>query len=387
MNIIHQDKSQKKIRVLLTVPHLTSSASPYRAMMAIARYLPKDRFDLTICSLRRNGIEETGPLLDELGVSYFVARYRIKHPSELRRLIEANRVIKQHGPFDIQHSFDFTTIPVEAIVARLGGRFFIHQQRNMNEGGHLALLLMRIYLSHRVIAISNGVRNFLLENRIADKKIELIHNGMEVFGDPIEKVTSLKRNLHEYDERPLKILMVSQCIPRKKIEHAIAVIIRLKHKYPNILLEIIGPEYDQVYKVKLLQIITDYKAEENVIFLGNMDNQDVLDMMCQADIFLHCAEKEAFGWVIVEAFSQKLPVVAAKSEGAIDIIKHGKTGLLYDAGNIEQLRENIDYLIEHQAYRDEMAESAYQDMLVRFSAHAMVEKIADLYTEIMKKNE
>jgi hypothetical protein len=78
--------NMKKIRVLLTVPHFSSSASPYREMMAIAKYLPKDEFELVICSLRKNGIEETGPKLDLLGVPYFTARYRIKKLKKNKKL-------------------------------------------------------------------------------------------------------------------------------------------------------------------------------------------------------------------------------------------------------------------------------------------------------------
>ena len=70
-------EKSKKIKVLVTVPSLASSNSPYREWMALAKYLPMDEFELTICSFNKNGIKETGPLLDALDVPYFVASNRL----------------------------------------------------------------------------------------------------------------------------------------------------------------------------------------------------------------------------------------------------------------------------------------------------------------------
>ena len=61
----------RPIRVLLTVPHLNPTASPWRETMSLARYLDRNRFHLTICALRDGGWSETQPLLEEMGVPAF----------------------------------------------------------------------------------------------------------------------------------------------------------------------------------------------------------------------------------------------------------------------------------------------------------------------------
>src|SRR5512133_1907161 len=48
-----------RVPVLLTVPHLNRTASPYRETMAMARYLAGSDFRLTICALREKGFQET----------------------------------------------------------------------------------------------------------------------------------------------------------------------------------------------------------------------------------------------------------------------------------------------------------------------------------------
>lgn len=61
-------KQRARTRILLTTSHLDSISSPYRDMMALAKYLPKDEFDLTICSIiGKSGYRETAPILANLG--------------------------------------------------------------------------------------------------------------------------------------------------------------------------------------------------------------------------------------------------------------------------------------------------------------------------------
>ena len=54
--------------------------------------------------------------------------------------------------------------------------------------------------------------------------------------------------------------------------------------------------------------------------------------MQQADVLLHCADSEGFGWVILEAMTVGLPVVSSSVEGPKDIIQDGETGFLVPMG-------------------------------------------------------
>src|SRR5262245_3714832 len=120
-------------KVLLTVPNLDSTASPWREAMGLARYLPGDRFQLTICALREDGVQESAPLLETLGVKCFVARFRPRgrEPGRLLGPLHDRHLLHTHGPFDLQHSMDFTSSPFEAIMSRRHARKFLFSQRNM----------------------------------------------------------------------------------------------------------------------------------------------------------------------------------------------------------------------------------------------------------------
>lgn len=375
-----------KIKVLVTVPHLTSSASPYRQMMALAKYLPKDEFELTICSLRKNGFEETGPLLEVLGVPYFFARYRIKNIKKLPDYLQANRLIKEYGPFDIQHSFDFSTLPLETITARLHNRKFVHQQRNLNEEGHFFALWLTIMFSNHVIACSPSVKRFLLGIGIKEKRISVIFNGMEITRDVSEDHInfSLPEKFYSKAKHLPNLVMVSQLVPRKRIEDAIIAVKKLKSVYAGIQLWVVGANYDNDYKQWLIKFIEENCLTEYVQLLGTLDNRDVLHLMSKSNIFLHCAEHEAFGWVILEAFSQKVPVIAAASEGPKDIITDGINGFLYPVGDTEMLASKIESLLRNNDLNNKVVNQAYADLHSRFSAEAMVNQMAEVYRSLLR---
>ncbi|HVO44192.1 MAG TPA: glycosyltransferase, partial [Aggregatilineales bacterium] len=213
------------IRVLLTVPHLSKTASPYREMIAIARYLPRESFSLTICTLRDNGREQTGPELDKLGVPYFVARFRptgrtLRH---IWRSVKAQREIARHGHYDIQYSMDFTSSPFEAVFARLGGRRFIRQQRDLNENGHVQMLRIMLAFSDRIIAISESVDKFLQDFGVPSHKVEKIYCGLDFH----EFDQQLSDTPNEAGDSAGSFLSVGHIVPRKRHEDAIRSLARV----------------------------------------------------------------------------------------------------------------------------------------------------------------
>lgn len=77
-------------------------------------------------------------------------------------------------------------------------------------------------------------------------------------------------------------------------------------------------EASRSIKLHLVGSITSERAMQE---LYNIGNTMVLNSEC-----------EAFGRVIVEAFAHGVPVLAKGCGGPAEIIKHGKTGLLFSTG-------------------------------------------------------
>jgi glycosyltransferase involved in cell wall biosynthesis len=67
---------------------------------------------------------------------------------------------------------------------------------------------------------------------------------------------------------------------------------------------------------------------DNVIFTGMLHGDHLAAVYAAADVFVFPSLTETFGQVVQEAMASGLPVVAMRSGGVQDIVRHGLTGLL-----------------------------------------------------------
>jgi len=71
------------------------------------------------------------------------------------------------------------------------------------------------------------------------------------------------------------------------------------------------------------------------IFLGHQEGPDLARALASSDVLLNPSVTEAFGNVTLEAMACALPVVAAESTGATNLVHEGETGMLIAASDID----------------------------------------------------
>ncbi|HEY7354937.1 MAG TPA: glycosyltransferase family 4 protein, partial [Ktedonobacterales bacterium] len=77
-------------------------------------------------------------------------------------------------------------------------------------------------------------------------------------------------------------------------------------------------------------------------------------LFAEADIFVFPTLADCAPVAVTEALAASLPVVSTRVGAIPESVQDGKTGLLVDAGNVEQLRQALDWLIDHPEERLEM---------------------------------
>jgi len=86
---------------------------------------------------------------------------------------------------------------------------------------------------------------------------------------------------------------------------------------------------------------------------------DIAEKFQESSIFVLSSRYEGFGLVIVEAMSCGLPIVAFACHcGPRDIITEGADGFLVSEGDIDELAEKINLLIEKDDFRKKMGQMA-----------------------------
>ncbi|WP_129633622.1 glycosyltransferase family 4 protein [Candidatus Oscillochloris fontis] len=169
------------------------------------------------------------------------------------------------------------------------------------------------------------------------------------------------------DERIL--LYVGRLAPEKRIDLLAEVLPSL----PNTRLVLVG---DGPARPILEQRLAGAPAH----FCGYLRGEALATAYASADLFVFPSDTETFGQVIQEAMASALPVVAAQAGGAIDLVRDGTTGALFQPGNPVELRQQIMRLLEHPAQCAAMGAAGRHAAERRSWSHVMDELLGHYQT-------
>lgn len=113
-----------------------------------------------------------------------------------------------------------------------------------------------------------------------------------------------------------------------------------------------GPE-----KKILMRQIEELGLTENIIFIGNVDNQEIKNYQAAADAFLFTSKSETQGIVLLEAMAVGNPVVAVEASGVRDVVKDGVNGYLTEEDTY-WWAERTRMVLEEVAKREQLSRAA-----------------------------
>ncbi len=87
-------------------------------------------------------------------------------------------------------------------------------------------------------------------------------------------------------------------------------------------------------------------AERPARFLGFLRGEELAAAFASADLFVMPSQTETLGFVVLEAMSAGLPVVAAPGGGIPDLVREGETGRLVDPTDAKRFADAIRGLLE-----------------------------------------
>lgn len=217
----------------------------------------------------------------------------------------------------------------------------------------------------RVIAVSDYDRKNLIKAGLPRNKITLIHNGIP---ETLEK-RELPINIEGFI-----IGATARLTKSKGINYLIEAFSHIYNKYKDVNLVIIG---DGEEKENLERLAKKLNVKDRVFFLGVLPNARFY--FRNFHIFVLPSIFEAFGIVLLEAISQKVPVIGTKVGGISEIIEDGKTGLLVPPRDSLALAQAIERLINNQELRLFLGEEGYRKYREEFTLENMCIKTKEVY--------
>ncbi len=121
---------------------------------------------------------------------------------------------------------------------------------------------------------------------------------------------------------------------------------------------------------------------ERVHFLGM--RSDIPDVLAAADLFALCSRgSEGSSRATLEAMATGLPCVTTTVGSLPDLIKPGRTGLLFPPNGVAELTECMEHLVNDAGLRRRLGEAACAYVRERHSEAAMLRSVEEVYQRIL----
>ena len=126
--------------------------------------------------------------------------------------------------------------------------------------------------------------------------------------------------------------------------------------------------------------LLDSFVSPNVHFAGFKDREEVHKIMGKAKfLVMPSILYEGFPMVIVEAFSNGLPVICSRLGGMAEIVEDGITGLHFEPGNANDLTSKIQWLIDHPDECKKMGDNAMRLYEEKYTPEINYQLLIDIY--------
>ncbi|MBZ4643312.1 MAG: glycosyl transferase [Deferribacteraceae bacterium] len=287
-------------------------------------------------------------------------------------ILNLTKIINKIKP-DIVHSHDAHSLTPLVIIKMLGKDFkLLHTRRvdfSIKKNIFSAIKYTNKYVD-KVIAISEAVKNILINDGVDNSKIEVIYSGVE-FKNPDDY------NCPEDLKKILEGYFVIGCIANFA-----------DHKDHKTLIKAFDKAYEENKKIKLLLVgdgplfneVVDFAKTlpcfSNIIFTGFRD--DVYSCLKCMDVFAMTSKEEGLCTSIIDALSFGIPVVATKVGGIPEIVKDGVNGYLAEVKNSSKIAELFLYSLDSKFNKNNLIYSVKE-----FSFEKMTFNYKKIYKRIM----
>ncbi len=189
-----------------------------------------------------------------------------------------------------------------------------------------------------------------------------------------------------FNNTPL-VLSVGALKHRKGYHISIPAVALVVKKYPDLKYYIVGDQSSVGYFNELQELVKKNNLENNVIFLSNLSDEDLLALYNKINLFLLTPINknnnfEGFGLVYLEANACGKPAVGTYDCGAEDAIDDGVNGFLVPQENVEKTAEAIVKILVDSELARQMGEAGRQKAQ-RMTWERTISKYIDGYRQIL----
>jgi glycosyltransferase involved in cell wall biosynthesis len=124
-------------------------------------------------------------------------------------------------------------------------------------------------------------------------------------------------------------------------------------------------------------------GNEHVEFLGHRPKEEVLERLRTARAVVVPSEwHEGFPLSIIEAMAMGRPVIASRMAGPLEIVQDGITGLLFEAGNAEELAKCLRRLHSDKQLAENLGRAGQERFKTEYTADAGYRRLLENFARV-----
>lgn len=163
---------------------------------------------------------------------------------------------------------------------------------------------------------------------------------------------------------PFELLLVGRLSPEKRQEEAVRAVKVLLNRGMDVVLTLAGT-FQTDYAKQMVALAAELGISDRVRVYE--DRANVRPLYECAHVNLNCTLAEPLGRTILEGMAFGCPTVAVAGGGTLEIIRNGENGLLYQAGDVEELAGCIQRLLTSPEDSKTLAAQARASVLPKFT--------------------
>ena len=146
------------------------------------------------------------------------------------------------------------------------------------------------------------------------------------------------------------------------------------------MLDVVGEGKDAQ---SLRQLASQLGVSDRVVWHGQLAQDGLVRMYQSATAVVVPSRDEGLGLVAAEALLCESPVIAFRSGGLTDVIKHGVNGVLVTPGHTAELARALDTVLASTAHAGELGRAGRMFALAAFSPESAAERYAGIYRSVL----
>jgi glycosyltransferase involved in cell wall biosynthesis len=231
----------------------------------------------------------------------------------------------------------------------------------------------------RIICVSDKIKDIITPFITKASKIRVSHSGIDMKRFSHTVNTNILHNAYGLDSKTKIVANISALAEHKDYFTFIDAVEEFK-KLGNhhVKFFIIG---EGELRFKIESYIFDRHLEDDIILTGF--RKDIPDILPEIDVFLMTSKEEGLGTTVLDAFANKVPVVATAGGGIPEMVIHEKTGLLYAIKDAKGLAQGVDSILSDSALSKTLTDGAYARLQDNFTKEKMAHKTYDIYQEVL----